>query len=92
MTYDKATQTLTLNRDKSGHALKGEREVKLPVENNLLKLRIFIDRSSVEVFANNIAMTARIYPDKASAGIKFVAEGTAIIKNLDFYSLKSVYD
>ena len=92
LTYDKATQTLTLNRDKSGHALKGEREVKLPVENNLLKLRIFIDRSSVEVFANNIAMTARIYPDKASAGIKFVAEGTAIIKNLDFYSLKSVYD
>ncbi len=90
LTYDKETQTLKLNRDKSGHALKGEREVKLPLENNLLKLRIFVDKSSVEIFANNIAMTARIYPDKASSNIKFVANGEAVIKNLDFYKLKSI--
>ena len=83
---------LKLNRDRSGHALKGQREVKLPIENNLLKLRIFVDRSSVEVFVNNIAMTARIYPDKASSGIKFVSNGEAVIKNLNFYRLKSVYD
>lgn len=92
LTYDKAAQTLKLNRDRSGHALKGQREVKLPLENNLLKLRIFVDKSSVEIFANNIAMTARIYPDKASSGIKFVSNGEAIIKNLNFYRLKSVYN
>ncbi len=92
LTYDKASQMLKLNRDRSGHALKGQREVKLPLENNLLKLRIFVDRSSVEVFVNNIAMTARIYPDKASSGIKFVSNGEAVIKNLNFYRLKSVYD
>lgn len=90
--YDKTTQMLKLNRDRSGHALKGEREVKLPLENNLLKLRIFVDRSSVEVFANGVAMTARVYPDKASSGIKFVSAGDAVIKKLDFYRLKSVYD
>lgn len=90
LTYDKASQLLKLNRDKSGHALKGEREVKVPLENNLLKLRIFVDKSSVEIFANDIAMTARIYPDKASAGIKFISKGEAVIKNLDFYKLKSI--
>ena len=35
-------------------------------------------------------MTARIYPDKASSNIKFVANGEAVIKNLDFYKLKSI--
>ena len=92
LTYDKASQTLKLNRDRSGHALKGEREVKLPLENNLLKLRIFVDSSSVEIFANNIALTVRIYPDKASSGIKFISNGESVIKNLNFYRLKSVYD
>ena len=90
--YDKASQILKLNREKSGHALKGEREVKLPLENNLLKLRIFVDKSSIEVFANDIAMTARVYPDKASDGIKFVSTGVAVMKNLNFYRLKSIYD
>ena len=92
LVYDKAAQTLTLSRERSGHALKGEREVKLPLENNILNLRIFVDNSSVEVFTNNIALTARIYPDKASSGVKFVSSGEAVIKNLDFYRLKSVYD
>ena len=92
LVYDKAAQTLTLSRERSGHALKGEREVKLPLENSILNLRIFVDNSSVEVFTNNIALTARIYPDKASSGVKFVSSGEAVIKNLDFYRLKSVYD
>lgn len=92
LSYDKDTQLLKLNRDKSGHALKGEREVKLPLQDNLLNLRIFVDNSSVEVFANDIAMTARIYPDKASAGIKISSEGEAILKNIDFHRLKSTHN
>lgn len=92
LSYDKNTQLLKLNRDKSGHALKGEREVKLPLQNNLLNLRIFVDNSSIEVFADNISMTARIYPDKASAGIKVSSDGEAVIKNLDFYRLKSIHN
>ena len=41
-----------------------------------LKLRVLIDRSVVEVFANDRqAITRRIYPDAASTGVSLFAEG-----------------
>lgn len=94
LSYDKDTKILKLNRDKSGKSLKGEREVSLPVSNNKLKLRIFVDRSSIEVFADDgaAAMSARIYPDKNSTGIKFISNGESRIEKLDFYRLKSIYN
>jgi beta-fructofuranosidase len=44
-----------------------------------LRLRIFVDRSVVEVFANERAcMTARVYPTRADAlGAGLVARGDA---------------
>lgn len=94
LSYDKNTKVLKLNRDKSGHELTGEREVTLPLTENLLKLQIFVDKSSVEVFANNgqAVLSSRIYPDKNSIGIKFTSTGEAKIKYLDFYKLKSIHN
>lgn len=96
LSYDKEAGILKLNRDKSGNAeynLKGEREVKLALTDNLLKLRIFVDKSSVEVFANDgqVAMSSRIYPDKHSTGIKFVSDGETKLNYLNFYKLKSIH-
>ncbi len=48
-----------------------------------LKLRIFVDKSVVEVFANDRqAITRRVYPTKPdSLGINLVADGTAKMKH-----------
>lgn len=100
LTYNKETQTLILNRDKSSATtlgITGEREVHLPlIKNeageNLLKLRIFVDKSSIEIFANDgqAVLSARIYPNKNSNDIKISADGIAKIKTFDFYKLKNI--
>lgn len=94
LSYDKNSKILKLNRDKSGQALTGEREVTLPLTDNLLKLRIFSDKSSLEIFANDgqAVMSSRIYPDKNATGIKFIAQGEAKINYLNFYKLKSIHE
>ena len=95
LSYDKETKVLKLNRDKSGSGLKGEREAHLSLENNnLLKLRIFVDKSSIEIFANDgqVVMSSRIYPDKSAQGIKFVSNGQVKLNNLEFYKLKSIHN
>lgn len=95
LSYDKNTKMLKLNRDKSGKAFKGEREAVLPLmDNNKIKLRIFVDKSSIEIFANDgeLAMSSRIYPDKGSNDIRFSSEGETKIESLNFYKLKSIHN
>ncbi len=98
LSYDKESRILKLNRDKSSsvpeHMLTGEREASLPLTDNLLKSHIFVDKSSVEVFANDgqVVMSSRIYPDKNSNDVKFVSDGEVKIKSLDFYKLKSIHN
>lgn len=60
-----------------------------------LKLRIFIDKSVVEVFANGKQCVAmRIYPGRDdSVGVSIRAQGQdAELKSLDAYQMKSIYD
>ncbi|MWV45675.1 glycoside hydrolase family 32 protein [Paenibacillus sp. HJL G12] len=55
-----------------------------------LELRIFVDRSSVEVFAGGgrVVLTDLIYPDSASTGISvFADDAQMIINSLDIYEL-----
>ena len=93
LSYDKNIGLLKLNRDKSGKGLSGEREVKLPLDNNILKLRVFVDKSSIEVFANDgvAVLSSRIYPDKNANGVKFFSDGQAKINELSFYKLSDIY-
>lgn len=96
LSYDKESKILKLNRDKSSdeaYNIKGEREVKLPLTDNLLNLRIFVDKSSVEIFANNgqAVLSSRIYPDKHSTGVKFVSDGETVLNHLNFYKLKYIH-
>ena len=78
-----------LNRDKSGEALNGEREVTISAADEL-KLQIFIDRSSLEVFVNDgeAVLSTRIYPKEDSKGIVFVPTQEALnLKQITFYEL-----
>ena len=60
-----------------------------------LKLRVFLDRSVVEVFVNGRQCVAmRVYPGrKDSLGVSLRAQGRdAALKSLDAWQMKSIYD
>ena len=77
-------------RDGSGdEKLAGEREVKISAGDEI-KLQIFLDKSSVEIFANDgeAVLSSRIYPQETSQEIIFVpAENNFSIKEVKFYNL-----
>ena len=89
LSYNKALELFKINRDESGADIKGERQCPVPAADKM-KLQIFIDRSSVEVFINDgeKVMTTRIYSRADSQDIVFVPkEGGIKIDSLKFYEL-----
>ncbi|HLR32553.1 MAG TPA: glycoside hydrolase family 32 protein [Fodinibius sp.] len=99
--YDVSEKELFVDRQKSGQVQFQEKfanrvqTVPLKAKNGSITLEILVDRSSVEVFANNgeRVITDRIFPDSSSQGIEFFSSGGAInINQLDFWSLQSVWD
>lgn len=93
--YALAEQKLYMDRNLGGAGDGGVSEAPLaPSEDGRLQLRLFIDRSSVELFAGEgcVAITNRLYPDPANVGIVFFAlQGTAIIETLDVWELSSIW-
>ena len=82
--------TVKLNRDKSGKSLSGEREVTIAPAAEL-KLQIFIDRSSLEIFVNDgeAVLSTRIYPKENSKEIVFVPTQALSLKELTFFKLNA---
>jgi beta-fructofuranosidase len=63
-------------------------------KNEPLKLRVFVDRSIVEVFANGKQCVAmRVYPGrKDSVGVSMRSQGkSAELKSLDAWQMKNIY-
>ena len=63
--------------------------------NEPLKLRVFVDRSVVEVFANGKQCVAlRVYPGREdSIGVSLRAQGQDVrLKSLDAWQMKNVYE
>ena len=61
--------------------------------NNTLTLHLFVDNSSIEVFANNgeAAISSKIYPDPSSLGIElFSNKGKVKIKSVRLWELESI--
>lgn len=87
LNYDNGT--IKLNRDNSGEALNGEREVTISAAAEL-KLQIFIDRSSLEIFVNGgeAVLSTRVYPKEDSKEIVFVPTQDGLsLKQVTFYEL-----
>ncbi len=63
-------------------------------EEELLTLRVFIDRSILEVFANErLCMTSRIYPtrpDSTRIGL-FATGGSATLRSMDAWPMKPIW-
>jgi beta-fructofuranosidase len=91
VTYSVVQRTLRVDRTNSGSGEAGVNEVKIdPLEDGSIRLQMFVDRSSVELFANNgiKTITNRIYPKRDSLGIKlFAREGGAYMEGLDVWEL-----
>ena len=63
-------------------------------EGEPLRLRIFVDRSIVEVFVNGVqSLTLRAYPDRDdSVGVSFFARGgTAKLVSLDAWQMECIW-
>ena len=59
-----------------------------------LKLRVFIDRSVVEVFVNGkLYLAMRVYPGRRdSVGVSLRAQGQdAVLKKLDAWQMQSIW-
>jgi fructan beta-fructosidase len=97
--YDATTDSVFVDRTTSGavdfhEAFAARDAAPLSLQNGRVKLHIFVDRSSVEVFANDGArvLTHRIFPRPESDGVSLVAEGgPAQLVRLDAWSLRSIW-
>ena len=91
LTYN-SSGIFKLDRTNAGEVINGiasVREIQIEPQDKI-KLHIFIDRSSIEVFINDGAevLSARIYPKRTSQKIIFTPEDeTLVIDSLEYYKL-----
>ncbi|MEX1120645.1 MAG: glycoside hydrolase family 32 protein, partial [Balneolales bacterium] len=97
--YDATSETVFIDRTNSGEddfhedfATRSDAPVAL--DNGRVRLHVFVDWSSVEVFANDGAavLTSRIFPDPESQEVMLFTDGdNAKITNLDAWTLNSIW-
>lgn len=82
LAYDCATEVLSLDRTESGKVgfdptFPSVERVSVPLEDGRLKLRVFLDRCSVEVFAQDglATITDLVFPANSSNAVGLLAEG-----------------
>jgi beta-fructofuranosidase len=88
--YDRAKGSLAIDREKGGAGDRGVHAAPLRLRpGETLELRVLVDRSSVEVFAQGgrVALTDRIFPDPASLGTALEADGPARLVRLEAWRL-----
>ena len=94
--YDSLKKTLNVDRLKSSKASdvrKGIQGGEFSLDGNTLKLHIYLDRSMVEVYANNTkSITTRVYPTREDAlGVSVWANGDVTVKSMEIWSMNSAY-
>ena len=91
LTYDSLNQLFSINRDDSGKGPGGIRKAPISLKHNLLNMKLFIDRSSIEVFLQDgeKVMSARIYPSEYSKGVQFFSDNKVKIVKLEKWSLRN---
>ena len=59
-----------------------------------LRLRVFVDCSVIEVFANERAcVTSRVYPSRSdSSGIRLFSQGQTMVNSLDIWTMSSIWE
>ena len=91
--YDTVISKLTMDCSKYGKDKDSTRKVDL-AKNSKVSLRVFLDRSSIEVFINygEAVMTSRIYPKENIENIEFFTKNSEVeIQSLKAWKLKEAW-
>jgi sucrose-6-phosphate hydrolase SacC (GH32 family) len=96
--YSASEEALYVDRRKSGYddfsgVFPSISKGPLKNRTNTVRLHIFVDKSSIEVFGNDgeTTITSKIYPDTSSLGIElFSYNGKVKVKSLDLWNLGSI--
>lgn len=97
ISYHKESGKLELNRELSGHFISGNEEIPLNKRavfvdptNKELKLQVYLDRSSVELFVNDgiHTLTSTVYPTKEAKDIRFRSEGKTFINYIKKWNIE----
>ncbi len=97
--YDAKSHGVFIDRRDSGivdfhPAFAGRHVAPLKIDGNRLTLRIFVDSSSVELFADDgaVVLTDRVFPPKGADGIQVYSRGgQARLVRLDVWKLNSCW-
>lgn len=98
ISYSIKDKQLSMDRTKSGIVdfkdsfARNHLAELLPIE-NMIRLHIFVDSSSVEVFANDgqVTFTESVFPSEDSQGLElFVQGGAVLINSLDIYQFNPI--
>lgn len=95
--YDALARELVVDRSLSSRSDSVDRDVRrvpLRLTDQRLTLRVFLDRSVVEIFANDrVALASRVYPTRAdSRGLELYSRrGDARVATLDAWSIQSIW-
>ncbi|CAH1216424.1 Ribokinase [Paenibacillus plantiphilus] len=93
--YSFTEQMLIADLEKAGKGDKIISKAPLPLAaGGTLKLHIFIDKSSIEVFANDgeVALSSRVYPHAQSNGVQLFSEqGEIRVTKLQAWKLGSIW-
>jgi beta-fructofuranosidase len=87
---DRDAGTLAMDRERAGAGDGGVHAAPLRLgAGETLRLRVLVDRSSVEVFAQDgrVVLTDRVYPDPASLGVALEADAPARLVRLNAWRL-----
>lgn len=95
--YQGQDQALTLDRNSAGIGDRGTYSAPLALSSdNTIELHLYLDRSSLEVFANDgqLAATTRFYPHwQESLGLALTSTGGSImVQSLDIWELRSIWE
>jgi fructan beta-fructosidase len=97
--YDVAKRQVFVDRTRSGdvrfsESFAGKHGGPLAPENGRVKLHVFVDRASVEVFANDgrTVITSVVFPSADSLGAEVYAKGGSVeLASLDAWTLGSAW-
>ena len=96
MTYDRKASQFSFDRTRSGIVDFSESFPAITVsptyeKNGKISLRVFIDRSSIELIGNEgrFVMTNLVFPTQPYSTLSVASSGNAKISNLKIFSVKT---
>jgi fructan beta-fructosidase len=94
LTYNVGKGELSFDRTKSGNVSFSDRfasieSIKVSPKNGILKLQLLVDKSVVEIFANDgqQVMTDLVFPTKHDGELSFFGDGKSRLKSLKIWNV-----